>query len=58
MKALEKVAGFEMMLREAEVGPPEDKVIQERLIAEYYVLRTALVGFPFVTSTQNILIDV
>jgi hypothetical protein len=53
LKVLEKVARYEVMLKKPDADiPPEDAEVHERLIAEYYVLRTALVSI--LSSIPNI----
>jgi hypothetical protein len=52
MKVLEKVATYEASIKKTERGVGQDGTEEsERLIAEYYVLRTALVCSPLTRVT-------
>jgi len=45
LEVLEKLGGYELLLKKPDVPSlPEDKELHQRLIAEYYVLRTSLVS--------------
>jgi len=44
LRVLEKVGGYEITLKSDQQISPDDGEARERLIAEYYVLRTALVS--------------
>lgn len=45
LKVLEKLGGYELKLGNPNANSPaEDGEVHQRLIAEYYVLRTALVS--------------
>ena len=47
LKVLENIGRYELKLATVDAGLiPEDGDIHQRLIAEYYVLRTALARFP------------
>ena len=48
LKVLEKLGGYEDKLGTPDPGTSlEDGVVHQRLIAEYYILRTALVRSPW-----------
>jgi hypothetical protein len=48
LKVLEKLGKYELLLLKREGKPSEDSERHERLVAEYYVLRTALVDVPLI----------